>query len=83
MATIGQLIEGNIGLIVTSAIAGLLAYAVGTTQATATIRELTSRVAVLERQAEAGRAYHNCANRHFDAIRRGDTAPPPCQLGSE
>ena len=83
MATLGQLIENNIGLIVSSGIAGLLAYAVGTTQATATIRELTNRVSALEDQGKASRAYHNCANRHFDAIRRGDTSPPPCLLGSE
>jgi len=80
MATLGQHIEANLGLLVSSGIAGLLAYAIGTTQTTGTIREMTNRVSVLERRVDASAAYHNCATRHLDMIERGDKANSPCVL---
>ena len=78
--TLGELLEKNLGMIVSGLIIGLMAYVVGTTQTAGTIRELTGRVDRLEHRVDASAAYHACATRHLDMLERGEKGAVPCSL---
>lgn len=78
--TMGELVEKNLGMIVSGMVIGLMSFVAGTTQTAGTIRELTARVERLEHRVDASAAYHNCATRHFDMIERGEHGAAPCTL---
>lgn len=80
--TVAGFLEKNLFAILSALVIGLLTYVVGTTNATASIRDIDARVVVMEARVKEARQWHFCATRHIDAMENGGKAAQ-CELRGE